>query len=161
MCSTPESMTTTGTYQVGAGMERRCLGHCQRRRRFHQAKFQASCEAFECSFISQTVLTHSAGLGINWRFQAGLNFPGTLLSEACSLFLDRSFSLDGSLQGPGRGTKRYSQDSPSYSAPLSPKLPKNDRHPLEGEQSISSPAWLFVMNVKQNGLMQRSDEDTW
>ncbi|XP_054855124.1 polycomb protein SCMH1 isoform X5 [Eublepharis macularius] len=49
---------------------------------------------------------------------------------------DRSISLDGSLQGPSRGTKRYSQDSPPYSAPLSPKLPKNDRHPLEGETFI-------------------------
>uniref|UniRef100_A0ACB8FS01 Polycomb protein scmh1 n=1 Tax=Sphaerodactylus townsendi TaxID=933632 RepID=A0ACB8FS01_9SAUR len=49
---------------------------------------------------------------------------------------DRSFSLDGSLQGPGRGTKRYSQDSPPYSSPLSPKLPKNDHHPLEGETFI-------------------------
>ncbi|KAL8220256.1 UNVERIFIED_CONTAM: Polycomb protein scmh1 [Gekko kuhli] len=49
---------------------------------------------------------------------------------------DRSISLDGSLQGPGRGTKRYSQDSPPYSAPLFPKLPKNDRHPLEGETFI-------------------------
>ena len=61
-----------------------------------------------------------------------------LLNRACSLFLDRSSSLDGTLQGPGRGTKRYSQDSPPYSAPLSPKLPKNDRHPLEGEHSVSS-----------------------
>ncbi|XP_068891881.1 polycomb protein SCMH1 isoform X3 [Aphelocoma coerulescens] len=49
---------------------------------------------------------------------------------------DRSSSLDGSLQGPGRGTKRYSQDSPPYSAPLSPKLPKNDHHPLEGETFV-------------------------
>ncbi|XP_071655259.1 polycomb protein SCMH1 isoform X3 [Patagioenas fasciata] len=49
---------------------------------------------------------------------------------------DRSSSLDGSLQGPGRGAKRYSQDSPPYSAPLSPKLPKNDRHPLEGETFV-------------------------
>ncbi|XP_017686045.1 PREDICTED: polycomb protein SCMH1 isoform X2 [Lepidothrix coronata] len=49
---------------------------------------------------------------------------------------DRSSSLDGSLQGPGRGTKRYSQDSPPYTAPLSPKLPKNDRHPLEGETFV-------------------------
>ncbi|XP_075293843.1 polycomb protein SCMH1 isoform X5 [Opisthocomus hoazin] len=49
---------------------------------------------------------------------------------------DRSSSLDGTLQGPGRGTKRYSQDSPPYSAPLSPKLPKNDRHPLEGETFV-------------------------
>lgn len=56
---------------------------------------------------------------------------------------DRSSSLDGSLQGPGRGTKRYSQDSPPYSAPLSPKLPKNDHHPLEGEHSVSSQSWLF------------------
>lgn len=61
-----------------------------------------------------------------------------ILSRACSLFLDRSISLDGSLQGPGRGTKRYSQDFPPYSAPLSPKLPKNDHHPLEGEQSLFS-----------------------
>ncbi|XP_053820574.1 polycomb protein SCMH1 isoform X3 [Vidua macroura] len=49
---------------------------------------------------------------------------------------DRSSSLDGSLQGPGRGTKRFSQDPPPYSAPLSPKLPKNDRHPLEGETFV-------------------------
>ncbi|XP_074970929.1 polycomb protein SCMH1 isoform X6 [Phalacrocorax aristotelis] len=49
---------------------------------------------------------------------------------------DRSSSLDGTLQGPGRGTKRYSQDFPPYSAPLSPKLPKNDRHPLEGETFV-------------------------
>ncbi|XP_065553867.1 polycomb protein SCMH1 isoform X2 [Lathamus discolor] len=49
---------------------------------------------------------------------------------------DRSSSLDGTLQGPGRGTKRYSQDPPPYSAPLSPKLPKNDRHPLEGETFV-------------------------
>lgn len=69
-----------------------------------------------------------------------LHFPACpLLKRACSLFLDRSSSLDGSLQGPGRGTKRYSQDSPPYTAPLSPKLPKNDRHPLEGEHSVSLP----------------------
>uniref|UniRef100_A0A8C5RHG0 Scm polycomb group protein homolog 1 n=1 Tax=Laticauda laticaudata TaxID=8630 RepID=A0A8C5RHG0_LATLA len=49
---------------------------------------------------------------------------------------DRSISLDGSLQGPGRGTKRYSQEFLPYSAPLSPKLPKNDRHPLEGETFV-------------------------
>ncbi|KAM6313965.1 polycomb protein SCMH1 isoform 3-T8 [Podargus strigoides] len=49
---------------------------------------------------------------------------------------DRSSSLDGTLQGPARGTKRYSHDSPPYSAPLSPKLPKNDRHPLEGETFV-------------------------
>ncbi|KAG8143245.1 hypothetical protein E2320_000508, partial [Naja naja] len=51
---------------------------------------------------------------------------------------DRSISLDGSLQGPGRGTKRYSQEFLPYSAPLSPKLPKNDHHPLEGEHSLFS-----------------------
>ncbi|XP_061453930.1 polycomb protein SCMH1 isoform X2 [Rhineura floridana] len=50
---------------------------------------------------------------------------------------DRSISLHGSLLGPGRGTKRYSQDSPPYSA-LSPKLPKNDHHPLEGETFVLS-----------------------
>ncbi|XP_053254440.1 polycomb protein SCMH1 isoform X2 [Podarcis raffonei] len=50
---------------------------------------------------------------------------------------DRSISLDGSLLGPGRGAKRYLQDSPPYSA-LSPKLPKNDHHPLEGETFVLS-----------------------
>ncbi|XP_068007019.1 polycomb protein SCMH1 isoform X1 [Melanerpes formicivorus] len=49
---------------------------------------------------------------------------------------DRSSSLDVSQQGPGRGAKRYCQESPPYSAPLSPKLPKNDRHPLEGETFV-------------------------
>ncbi|KFO55760.1 Sex comb on midleg-like 2, partial [Corvus brachyrhynchos] len=32
-----------------------------------------------------------------------------------------------------RSAKRYSQDSPSYTAPLSPKLPRNDAHPSEAE----------------------------
>ncbi|KGL83306.1 Sex comb on midleg-like 2, partial [Tinamus guttatus] len=32
-----------------------------------------------------------------------------------------------------RGAKRYSQDSPPYTAPLSPKLPRNDAHPSEAE----------------------------
>ncbi|XP_075764735.1 polycomb protein SCMH1 isoform X2 [Pelodiscus sinensis] len=49
---------------------------------------------------------------------------------------ERSGWLDGTLQGPGRGTKRCSRDSPPYSAPLSPKLPKTDRHPLEGETFV-------------------------
>lgn len=31
-----------------------------------------------------------------------------------------------------RIAKRYSQDSPPYTAPLSPKLPRNDAHPSEG-----------------------------
>ncbi|XP_063168475.1 polycomb protein SCMH1 isoform X2 [Candoia aspera] len=58
----------------------------------------------------------------------------------------RSISLDGSLQGPGRGTKRYSQDFPPFSAPLSPKLPKNDHHPLEGE--------TFVLNDSLPGPLE-------
>ncbi|KAJ7408313.1 Sex comb on midleg-like protein 2 [Willisornis vidua] len=32
-----------------------------------------------------------------------------------------------------RSAKRYSQDSPPYTAPLSPKLPRNDAHPSEAE----------------------------
>uniref|UniRef100_A0A670IEQ2 Scm polycomb group protein like 2 n=1 Tax=Podarcis muralis TaxID=64176 RepID=A0A670IEQ2_PODMU len=32
-----------------------------------------------------------------------------------------------------RSTKRYSQDSPSYTAPLSPKLPRTEAHPSEAE----------------------------
>ncbi|XP_078423547.1 polycomb protein SCMH1-like isoform X1 [Cetorhinus maximus] len=45
-------------------------------------------------------------------------------------------SAEGAVQGPGRGTKRYTQDSPPFSAPLSPKLPKTDRHPSEAETFI-------------------------
>ncbi|XP_058051742.1 polycomb protein SCMH1 isoform X7 [Ahaetulla prasina] len=59
---------------------------------------------------------------------------------------DRSISLDGSLQGPGRGTKRYSQEFLPHSAPLSPKLPKNDHHPLEGE--------TFVLNDSLPGPLE-------
>ncbi|XP_070805601.1 polycomb protein SCMH1 isoform X2 [Pituophis catenifer annectens] len=59
---------------------------------------------------------------------------------------DRSISLDGSLLGPGRGTKRYSQEFLPYSAPLSPKLPKNDHHPLEGE--------TFVLNDSLPGPLE-------
>ncbi|XP_072356818.1 polycomb protein SCMH1-like isoform X3 [Scyliorhinus torazame] len=43
---------------------------------------------------------------------------------------------EGAVQGAGRGTKRYTQDSPPFSAPLSPKLPKADRHPSEAETFI-------------------------
>ncbi|NXC11185.1 SCMH1 protein, partial [Orthonyx spaldingii] len=50
--------------------------------------------------------------------------------------MQRSHEYDHDRYLPGRGTKRYSQDSPPYSAPLSPKLPKNDRHPLEGETFV-------------------------
>lgn len=36
-----------------------------------------------------------------------------------------------------RSGKRYSQDSPPYAAPLSPKLPRNDAHPSEGNYIMS------------------------
>ncbi|XP_072404078.1 polycomb protein SCMH1 isoform X3 [Chiloscyllium punctatum] len=45
-------------------------------------------------------------------------------------------SAGAAVQGPGRGTKRYTQDSPPFSAPLSPKLPKTDRHPSEAETFV-------------------------
>lgn len=32
--------------------------------------------------------------------------------------------------------KRYSQDSPPYTAPLSPKLPRGDAHPSEGDYIV-------------------------
>lgn len=32
--------------------------------------------------------------------------------------------------------KRYSQDSPPYTAPLSPKLPRSDAHPSEGDYIV-------------------------
>ncbi|XP_053791345.1 sex comb on midleg-like protein 2 isoform X3 [Vidua chalybeata] len=34
-----------------------------------------------------------------------------------------------------RSAKRYPQDSPPYTAPLSPKLPRNDAHPSEDKES--------------------------
>ncbi|XP_029475887.1 polycomb protein SCMH1 isoform X2 [Rhinatrema bivittatum] len=49
---------------------------------------------------------------------------------------DRSNSIESSFHGPGRGTKRYSPDCPSYSTPLSSKLSKKDRHPSEGETFV-------------------------
>lgn len=101
-----------------------------------------------------TRLVHGGWLWVtddSGRTEFPRKFP--FLSRACSLFLDRSSSLDGTLQGPGRGTKRYSQDSPPYSAPLSPKLPKNDRHPLEGEHSISSQSWLFRVTFNSYSII--------
>uniref|UniRef100_A0A8C3RKT2 Scm polycomb group protein like 2 n=1 Tax=Chelydra serpentina TaxID=8475 RepID=A0A8C3RKT2_CHESE len=38
-----------------------------------------------------------------------------------------------------RSTKRYSQDSPPYTAPLSPKLPRPDAHPSEGNLKHGTP----------------------
>uniref|UniRef100_A0A8C0H1B2 Scm polycomb group protein like 2 n=1 Tax=Chelonoidis abingdonii TaxID=106734 RepID=A0A8C0H1B2_CHEAB len=38
-----------------------------------------------------------------------------------------------------RSTKRYSQDSPPYTAPLSPKLPRSDAHPSEGNLKNGTP----------------------
>uniref|UniRef100_A0A674IVC4 SAM domain-containing protein n=1 Tax=Terrapene triunguis TaxID=2587831 RepID=A0A674IVC4_9SAUR len=38
-----------------------------------------------------------------------------------------------------RSTKRYSQDSPPYTAPLSPKLPRPDAHPSEGNLKNGTP----------------------
>ncbi|XP_064408266.1 polycomb protein SCMH1 isoform X2 [Latimeria chalumnae] len=49
---------------------------------------------------------------------------------------DRNNPVECAPQGPGRGLKRHSQDSPLYGAPLSPKLPKNDRHPSEAETFV-------------------------
>uniref|UniRef100_UPI00398EC69B polycomb protein SCMH1 n=1 Tax=Pristiophorus japonicus TaxID=55135 RepID=UPI00398EC69B len=45
-------------------------------------------------------------------------------------------SAEGGVQGPGRGMKRYTQDSPPYGTPLSPKVPKSNRHPSEAETFI-------------------------
>uniref|UniRef100_H3B3M3 Polycomb protein SCMH1 n=1 Tax=Latimeria chalumnae TaxID=7897 RepID=H3B3M3_LATCH len=49
---------------------------------------------------------------------------------------DRNNPVECAPQGPGRGLKRHSQDSPLYGAPLSPKLPKNDRHPSAGSETF-------------------------
>ncbi|XP_027754372.1 sex comb on midleg-like protein 2 isoform X1 [Empidonax traillii] len=40
-----------------------------------------------------------------------------------------------------RSAKRYSQDSPPYTAPLSPKLPRNDAHPSEEYRTAGSAAY--------------------
>ncbi|XP_043918363.1 polycomb protein SCMH1 isoform X2 [Protopterus annectens] len=49
---------------------------------------------------------------------------------------DRNIPAEGAPPGSGRGTKRYSQDTPPYGASLSPKVPKNDRYPSEAETFV-------------------------
>ncbi|XP_072708792.1 sex comb on midleg-like protein 2 isoform X3 [Ciconia boyciana] len=51
-----------------------------------------------------------------------------------------------------RSAKRYSQDSPPYTAPLSPKLPRNDAHPSEAE----------TLPIEENGTSKehRFSEDS-
>lgn len=54
-----------------------------------------------------------------------------------------------------RSAKRYSQDSPSYTAPLSPKLPRNDAHPSEGNYVMSELYMRIIYGFSissQNGL---------
>ncbi|XP_007892947.1 polycomb protein SCMH1 isoform X2 [Callorhinchus milii] len=45
-------------------------------------------------------------------------------------------SVEGSVQGSVKGTKRFLQDSPLYGAPLSPKLSKTDWHPSKAETFV-------------------------
>lgn len=54
-----------------------------------------------------------------------------------------------------RSAKRYSQDSPPYTAPLSPKLPRNDAHPSEGNYIVELLYMRFTCDFStpsQNGL---------
>ncbi|XP_066573505.1 polycomb protein SCMH1 isoform X3 [Amia ocellicauda] len=62
------------------------------------------------------------------------NQPFTLspLHFNSSVYLpDRRSFGEGLSAGPGRGSKRYPQESPPYTTPLSPKQPKVLRHPSE------------------------------
>ncbi|XP_028675627.2 polycomb protein SCMH1 isoform X1 [Erpetoichthys calabaricus] len=69
----------------------------------------------------------------NQPFTLGTVVQHNLLEFECGTYIpDRKCYGESPLLVPGRGSKRY-QDSPPYSAPLSPKLTKNDRHPTEAE----------------------------
>ncbi|XP_056413302.1 polycomb protein SCMH1 isoform X2 [Hyla sarda] len=61
--------------------------------------------------------------------QAGSYENDRYLTERCN--------FEGSVHGPGRGSKRYSQEIPPYNAPLCPKVPKNDCHASEGETFLN------------------------
>ncbi|XP_078538032.1 polycomb protein SCMH1 [Lissotriton helveticus] len=50
---------------------------------------------------------------------------------------DRCSSVEGSQHLPGRGSKRYCQDTPHCNISQSPKLPKTDRHPSDGSDRYS------------------------
>ncbi|OXB80342.1 UNVERIFIED_CONTAM: hypothetical protein H355_012775 [Colinus virginianus] len=46
--------------------------------------------------------------------------------------------------------KRYSQDSPPYTAPLSPKLPRSDAHPSEGDYIVLFTGLVYRISVQTN-----------
>ncbi|CAJ0937199.1 unnamed protein product [Ranitomeya imitator] len=60
--------------------------------------------------------------------------PGSYENER---YLTERCLFEGNLHGPGRGSKRYSQEIPPYNAPLCPKVPKNDCHASEGETFLN------------------------
>ncbi|XP_069612785.1 polycomb protein SCMH1 isoform X2 [Ranitomeya imitator] len=60
--------------------------------------------------------------------------PGSYENER---YLTERCLFEGNLHGPGRGSKRYSQEIPLYNAPLCPKVPKNDCHASEGETFLN------------------------
>ncbi|XP_077151733.1 polycomb protein SCMH1 isoform X2 [Ranitomeya variabilis] len=60
--------------------------------------------------------------------------PGSCENER---YLTERCHFEGNLHGPGRGSKRYSQEIPPYNAPLCPKVPKNDCHASEGETFLN------------------------
>ncbi|XP_053563074.1 polycomb protein SCMH1 isoform X2 [Bombina bombina] len=62
-------------------------------------------------------------------------------------YLAERGSSEGSINGPGRASKRYIHEIPPYNAPLCPKLPKNDCHASEGE--------TFLLNAGLPGSMEQ------
>ncbi|XP_075459968.1 polycomb protein SCMH1 isoform X2 [Ascaphus truei] len=60
---------------------------------------------------------------------------------------EKGGSVEGSLHGSGRGSKRYPHEIPPYNAPLCPKLPKNDCHASEGE--------TFLLDAGLPGSMEQ------
>ncbi|XP_072277043.1 polycomb protein SCMH1 isoform X1 [Pyxicephalus adspersus] len=74
---------------------------------------------------------HSDNLFGNQPFTQNLSQqPGSYENER---YLTERCNSEGSIHGPGRGTKRFSHETPPYNAPLCPKIPKNDCHASEGE----------------------------
>lgn len=51
---------------------------------------------------------------------------------------DFLFAAKEEILSDNRSTKRYAQDSPPYPAPLSPKLPRTEAHPSEGNSACHS-----------------------
>ncbi|KAG8451221.1 hypothetical protein GDO86_003456 [Hymenochirus boettgeri] len=80
----------------------------------------------------------------NQPFTPNIQQSGSYESDR---FMAERSNSEGSLHGPGRGSKRYTHETPPYNAPLCPKLPKNDCHASEGE--------TFLLDAGLPGAMEQ------